>query len=303
MPTRDDRLAIDYAALRTGVAAVRVPRDAVSVSGSDARAFLQGQLSQDVEALEVGGSAWSLLLQPQGKVVAWLRVTCLSGDWFVLDVDGGYGEPVIERLGRFKLRVECEIRSLGWQCVAVRGPKSYEVKTGDAPVVAPVDWGGVTGVDLLGPEVAIPMGVPEAGREALEIVRIEGGIPAMGSELTEKTIPAEAGIVAPSVSFTKGCYVGQELVARIDSRAATTPRVLQGVAMAAGEIPPVGAVLHVAPRDVGALTSVAESPATGTPVALAYVRREIAPPADAEVVWNGHRLPARIRHLPLTQPR
>lgn len=299
MEARSDRHAIDYAALKTDAAAVRLPRDAVSVTGPDARAFLQGQLSQDVEILEVGESTWSLLLQPQGRVVAWVRVTRLAGVEFVLDVDGGYGPLVMERLGHFKLRVECEIRALGWQCVAVRGPRSRDAGAGGARVAASVEWGAVSGVDLLGPEVAIPVGVPEAGREALEVLRIEAGIPAMGSELTQKTIPAEAGIVARSVSFTKGCYVGQELVARIDSRGATTPRLLRGVTVAAGEIPPAGAMLHVGTRDVGVLTSVGESPETGTPVALAYVRREVSPPADAEVIWNGNRSPARIRHLPL----
>src|SRR5438105_13008988 len=111
----------------------------------------------------------------------------------------------------------------------------------------------------------------------------------MGSELDERTIPAEAGILAQTVSFTKGCYTGQELVARIDSRGGNVARRLRGVVMGDDVVPPVGAVLatpgaggDARPKALGRPTSVARSPAPGAPVALAYVRREaVAPPALA----------------------
>ena len=88
---------------------VRVPREFVQVEGPDAASFLQGQLSQDIERLSVGEAAWSFLLQPQGKVDAWLRVTRVAEDAFVLDVDDSYAEAVLARLNRFKLRVKAEL--------------------------------------------------------------------------------------------------------------------------------------------------------------------------------------------------
>src|SRR5438309_9279067 len=97
-----------------------VPRDVLRVSGPDAESFLQGQLSQDVAAIGIGDAAWALLLQPQGKVDAFVRVTRMAGDEFVLDTDAGWGDPVTKRLERFKLRTKAEIDALDWKCLAVR---------------------------------------------------------------------------------------------------------------------------------------------------------------------------------------
>ena len=92
--------------------AVRRPRDVVVVAGPDAGSYLQGQLSQDVEALPVGGSGETFVLQPTGKVDAWMRVTRLSAERYILDVDVGYGEVVVQRLTRFLLRTDCTVEAL-----------------------------------------------------------------------------------------------------------------------------------------------------------------------------------------------
>src|SRR5205085_1702728 len=155
---------------------------------------------------------------------------------------------------------------------------------------------GLAGADLVGPSAAAPPGVPSVAPEAYEAVRIEAGIPVMGHELDESTIPAEAGIVDLSVSFTKGCYTGQELVARIDSRGGNVPRRLRGLILA-GEAP-AGATLRADGKDVGVVTSVAVSPRLGT-VALAYVRRAVEPPADVDVACEGGATSARVEALPL----
>ena len=97
-------------------------RDVLRVSGADAVEYLQGQLSQDIAALGVGESADSLLLTPQGKLDALVRVSRTGDDELVLDVDGGFGEAVAARLARFKLRVKVAIEPLAWRCVALRGP-------------------------------------------------------------------------------------------------------------------------------------------------------------------------------------
>ena len=274
------------------VFAVRVPRDVVRVSGPDAASFLQGQLSQDVVKLEVGSCAWTFVLQPQGKVDAWFRITRLAEDAYLCDVDSGWGAVIVARLQRFKLRVKLDIDLLEWQCVAVRGVAAADVDAESlgAPIAAPVEWAGTVGVDLLGPAVALPPGVPLGDHAIYDAWRVSVGMPSMGAELDESTIPAEAGVVDLSVSFTKGCYTGQELVARIDSRGNRTPRKLRRVVLAdaaEGVVP--GTVLLAADgHEVGVLTSVAG------PLALAYVRREVEPPAVVSV--NG--IAATVEVLP-----
>ena len=130
-------------------------------------------------------------------------------------------------------------------------------------------------------------------------MRIEAGIPVMGRELDENTIPAEAGVVDMSVSFTKGCYTGQELVARIDSRGGNVPRRLRGVILGDGTVPPVGATVQSESKEVGRVTSAAFSPRFDAPVALAYVRRAVEVPAEVVVEWDGGSSPARVEALPL----
>jgi folate-binding protein YgfZ len=121
----------------------------------------------------------------------------------------------------------------------------------------------------------------------------------MGREIDDKTIPAETGVVDRAVSFTKGCFTGQELVARIDSRGGNVPRHLRGVVVGTNVVPPAGATVEAEGKDVGVLTSVAESLERRAPVALAYVRRAIEPPADVTLRWDGGSAPARVEELPL----
>lgn len=245
--------------------------------------------------MAVGASTWALLLQPQGKMVALLRVLRVGDEEIVLETDGGFGAAVIERLNRFKLRVKADLDPLAWRCLAVRGPSAHDVVSGG--VVA--DWPGLAGADLVGESPVAPDGVRLCSVEAYEAVRIEAGIPVMGKELDESTIPAEAGVVDRSVSFTKGCYTGQELVARIDSRGGNVPRHLRGVILPEGAMPPAGATIQADGKESGRLTSVTFSPRLGVAVALAYVRRAVEAPADVVVDWDGGSSPARVEALPL----
>src|SRR5687767_1292402 len=172
--------------LRTTEGVVRIEREVVVVSGPEARPFLQGQLSQDVDALGVGASAWSLLLQPTGKVDAWLRVTRTGEDELALDVDPAYGDAVLARLQRFKLRTQAELAPARWTGWALRGPSVERREGVGAEVLAlPAGWPDVTGVDLLGEDVPRPAGLDELPAAALEALRIEVGVPAMGAELTD----------------------------------------------------------------------------------------------------------------------
>ena len=270
----------------TGTVAALVPRDAVRTTGADAAAFLQGQISQDVEAVEPGDSAWSLVLAPQGKVDAWFRLTRLGENEFLVDLDAGFAEALVARLERFKLRVDATFEILeGWQMLSIRG-SSGGLDGLDAVRVelrAPVAWPGFEGVDLLGPEVSLPAGA-EASAAAMEAARIRAGWPAMGRELTERTIPAEVGgLVESSVSFTKGCYTGQELVARIDSRGGNVPRPVRLLEIRGdGGVSP-GDEITVDGKAVGEITSAAADPDSAMTVALGQVHRRVEPPAAATV--------------------
>lgn len=248
-------------------------RDVVTASGDDAASYLQGQISQDVDALGVGDNAWSLILQPQGKVDALFRITRVAPDSFLLDVDPGWGEALLARLQRFRLRVRVDLSLESWNHHAYRNETCDEV---EAPIVAAIDWNGA-GTDVIGPQLSDPE------REAIglaeyELLRIEAGIPAMGSELGENTIPAEAGIVERTVSFTKGCYTGQELVARIDSRGTRPPRSLH-IARGAGPVPVVGDPIIVDGTEAGVFTSAVPSPEGW--VGLVYLKRAFDAPLTA----------------------
>jgi tRNA-modifying protein YgfZ len=296
-------LANGYWTLRNDVAAVAVERDLVVVDGVDAESFLQGQLSQDVTTLAITGPAWSFLLQPTGKVDAWLRVARLGAERFVLDVDAGFGGLVVARLQRFKLRVKADIAQVdGWRAVTVRGPNlaAVDLDSADAELIVPADWPGLPGADLFGPLVHAPVDTNTVAPAVLEVLRIECGVPRMGAELDERTIPGEAGasVLDRSVSFTKGCYTGQELVARIDSRGGNVPRHLRLLSLETSEPPAVGAAIEVDDKVVGAVTSSAFSPGREAAVALGFVGRAVEPTAEAVVVDGARRLNARVDALP-----
>ena len=258
--------------------AVRRPRDVVAVVGPDARTYLQGQLSQDVEALEVGGSAETFLLQPAGKVDAWMRVSRLADDHFLLDVEEGFGPQVVARLTRFLLRTDCTVQEVQWDLVTVIDAEASAFSPPVGGLALAVEWPGLVAVDLLGPSVELPGGLAEGSSGDWEARRIAAGIPAMGSEMDSTTIPGSTGVVERSASFTKGCYTGQELVARVNSRSAGTPtRIVRAVG--SGPAPAVGSDVTVDSDPAGHLTSVATL-GDGF-VALVSVRRAVATPAEA----------------------
>jgi tRNA-modifying protein YgfZ len=199
-------------------------RDHVIVEGPDALTYLHSQIAQDVRGLEVGGSLWTLVLEPSGKVESLARVTRTGDARFDFDTDAGFGEALAARLNRFKIRVDAEIS------------------------VAPA--------------------ASESPSDDHEAARVAAGWPRMGAEIVPgQTIPAVTGVVPVAVNFTKGCYPGQELVERMDSRGADAPMSLRIVDVAGGEA--VGDPLVVDGVEVGTITSV--SPAGG--LALAMIRR------------------------------
>lgn len=291
------------------IVAGRWARDVLVVRGPDAVTYLQGQVSADVMTLEPGQSTLGLLLEPNGKLGVLLRLWRTDEHVFVIDTDEGAGDRTIDRLRRFLLRTEVSIDRLGWDCVAVRGPGSVELAdrmdaTG-AELVGLGMWPGVDGLDLLGEEVSVPADLAPATPEELEVMRIRAGWPAYGAEIVSGVIPGEVGpwLITAGVSFTKGCYVGQELTTRINSRGNKVPRHLRTIELAAGIVAAPGddVVVLAAAGDlgtdegheldradvVGSVTSAAVDPRTGTTVALAYVKRSV--PDDATLGVAGQR--------------
>lgn len=270
------------------VTIARITRDVVTVSGPETITYLQGQLSQDVAGLEVGGSAWSFVLQPQGKVATWMRIDRAAPEVVRLDTDAGAGAGLVARLERFKLRTKVDI-TLD-EAVPVLAVRGVEVIDG-----VPCGWPEVVGSDVFDAEPDglpsdLPVDAVEVDADGYEELRIRAGVPAMGAEATEDTIPAELGpwAITASVSFTKGCYTGQELVARIDSRGGNVPRHLRGLV---GSGLAVGAAVTTAEgKDVGTVTSAAGD------VGLALLHRSVEVPAEVLVAGA----PARAVDLPMT---
>ena len=265
--------------------AALIERDVVRASGPDTISFLQGQVSQDVD-MPIGESRWSLLLEPTGKVHTWLRITRLGRDEVQLDTDAQFGGAMVERLSRFKLRTKCDFDAVRTvSCLAVRG------RAGDGLAIA---WPGVEGYDLLETDTA-PDGIEL--RDDYERTRIAAGVPAMGRELTGATIPVEAGqwLIDASVDFAKGCYTGQELVARVDSRGGNAPRPIRGLRIL-GEAVAGVAVVASDGRTLGELSSAWYEPARDETIALAALARAVEPPAEVTVELR----PARLVELPMT---
>ncbi len=292
----------EYRALRNAVAVVEATHDLVLVEGPDAGSFLQGILSQDIEAMIPGEVARSFLLNPNGKLTALLWV--LRGSERVgLFTDRGMGSTVSEALNYFRIRVKAEVvldERPTWALVGPDAGATLDLgdrwAERDGSILAPAPLPGLPRVLVAGD---LPVsGLPRAGSIAMTSVRVEAGEPVMDVDVDEKTIPQETGLVPESVSFTKGCYLGQELVARIDSRGHVN-RHLRGIVMTRNVLPPDGAEVWFGDRMSGTLTSVSESLGVMAPIALCLLRREVAPGTEVEVRWEGGSTPAIAKELPL----
>ena len=279
---------LETEALRHGAGAYRTVRDVLAVRGVDAESYLQGQLSQDLTALAVGGSADSLLLEPDGKLTALLRVTRTDGQGFVLDVDGGYGETVAARLRRFLLRSKVELEPLDWRCLSLRGPAVPEAASGLLDRARPSAgcWrcpsSGTAGRGwtcwVRPTSCSVPTSSRPAWCAAVPMRSRRAALwracrPWAPSSPPRRSRP-KPGVVERTVSFTKGCYTGQELVARIDARGSNVPRRLVGLVAGVDEEPLArGMTLHAGePPDgdgaaddkvVGTVTSAARSSELG----------------------------------------
>ena len=235
-----------------------IARGTLNVVGVDAAKYLQGQLSNDVAGLAVGASCWSFLLEPSGKLGFVVRVLRDGAESFTIDTDAGVAARVETRLRRFLIRtkatlavgetvVDLDGHGVGAELVGWWGDGTHRVT--DAP---PTIEGG----------------------QLAESRRFGAGWPG-AAELLDGLIPGETGLVPVAASFTKGCYTGQELVARIDSRGNNVPKLLHRVLLESAAV--AGDEIVVDGTSVGSLTSVSGL------AALAYVRRSVTAPFNALV--------------------
>jgi folate-binding protein YgfZ len=283
----------------------RSERGQLLVSGPEAADYLQGQLTNDIEAIGPGDGAYAALLDRKGHMQGDMRVL-RPGEatdlW--LDSEPEATEAVRRHLQMYKIGRDVEVSDVGEEraILSLIGPRAVEiagsaalpenaceeVTIGGARCLA---VGAAGGVDVFAPaterdrvwDALLGAGAAEVSPEAAEIVRIEAGRPRFGAEMGTETMPAEAGIVEQAVSFTKGCYIGQETVARLHYKGKPN-RHLRGLRLSAPA--PAGAPLRLGEKEVGTLGSAAVSPALGS-IGLAVLRREAAPGATVAVGEDG----------------
>ena len=240
--------------------------DLVWFRGTDALRFLDDLLSQDLAGMAPGEVGRSLLLSPRGKLNHMLWV--LRGEEELgLVTDPGRGEDLATTLGRYRIRVDVDVEPSSEPAWVVmesdEGPDPGSWLRRGSGLESDISWPGVRRTLVIGPRP----GVGEGSMDQYEALRIAAGEPRWGVDVDEGTIPQEAGLEEVAVDFTKGCYLGQELVARIDSRGHVN-RLLRILEFPGG-VPAAGSPIVAVDREVGTLTSVAGH------LGLAMVRREV----------------------------
>ena len=326
-----------YDVARSGAVWVERPaRGRLWLAGADRLSFLQGLLTNDTRALGPGRGCYAAYLTPQGRMIADMRLYEME-DGLLMTVPASVAAAVRDRFESlvFSEDVRVEDRTAALAQVGLHGPGAADAAEralgapgavrplaafhhrrlpfGDATlVVASTDeLGG--GLDLFveTPHAAALAGALGAagavavGAEVAEVLRVEAGVPEWGVDMDEETIPLEAGIEARAISFTKGCYVGQEVIVRVLHRGqGRVARRLVGLTIGdvdppASAVPAAGATLRAESRDVGRLTSTVRSPALNHAIALGYVHRDFALPGTRlVVVQRGATLSAVVTNTP-----
>ena len=307
-------LDAQYRVLREGAGVLaREGRRRIAVVGPEAADYLQGQVTNDVEGLAEGEGCYAALLDRKGRMQGDMRVLRTGATEFEIETESIAGDALLRHLSMYRVGREVEVDEVSDRAttVSVIGPGAVEA-AGCGPLGAEYahrrhQLGGIhvravatdVGIDLIVPAdgiAAIRDALARAGAEpvdeaAAEIVRVESGRPRFGAEMTTATIPAEAGINDRAVSFTKGCYIGQETVARLHYKGKPN-RHLRGLRLEAAAA--AGDPVALGDRDLGTIGTAVLSPAHG-PIALAILRREAEPGATVTV---GEGVQAELSELP-----
>ncbi|MCU1381770.1 MAG: hypothetical protein JWL71_467 [Acidobacteria bacterium] len=296
-------------------------RGRIVVSGTERASYLQGLLTNDIVALKAGQGCYTAYLTAQGRMIADLFAYEL-GDVMLLTMSGGVTATVMARLDQFIFSEDVQLGDVSgtFAQIAIVGPAAAAAAasivagisdatlrgmpehgnaraewTGGAAIITRITDAGEGGFDLFvehGQAAAlktalVAAGVIELDEATAEAVRIESGIPVFGRDMDAETIPLEAGIEPRAISFTKGCYVGQEVIIRVLHRGhGRVARKLVGLTLAGETAPQAGAPVRAGDREIGAVTSSTFSPALNRGIALAYVHRDFLEPGTMVMVGD-----------------
>jgi folate-binding protein YgfZ len=322
--------AAAYDAARRRAAVVRrADRGRIVVSGPDRASYLQGLFTNDIAALRAGLGCYTAYLTAQGRMIADAWVYEL-GDVMLLSVAAEVKPTLLAKLDQYLFSEDVQLGDVTdtFDQLGIVGPHAAAIvstltgidetrlsglpehgnvrheSAGSPVIVTRTSDTGEPGFDLYIDTARMgeaetglaQLDVPTLDDETAEAIRIETGVPRFHRDMDEDTIPLEAGIESRAISFTKGCYVGQEVIIRVMHRGhGRVARRLVGLALDGGDVPTAGAAVASGDRAIGQVTSATFSPALQRPIALAYVHRDfVAPGTPVQVgASNGH-----VAHLP-----
>jgi len=327
-------LLAEYTAVRQGAGVIdRGARGRIVVRGADRKRFLHALLTNDIALLAPGTGCYAALLTPQGRMIADMQVFEL-GEVMLLDVKREVKDLLLERLDQLIFSEDVQLGDVSdaWGCVGVYGPQAADVAgralagdfsqygpfqnsrtefQGKLVVVARSDGFGLPGILLFTATERVPAltgtllasGAVPLSAGVAEVLRVEAGDPAFLIDMTNDTIPLEAGIETRAISYLKGCYPGQEVIIRIRDRGhGKIARKLVGLTIAGNGVPAAGSLMVDGDKDVGHVTSAVFSPTLAMPVALGYVHRDFAKPGSTVTIVDGdRRVPGTVVELPFVR--
>jgi len=332
--------AAEYAALRAAAGVLDLScRGRLCLTGADRQRFLNGQVTNNVKDLKSGEGCYAAILTPRGKMQSDLNIYCLP-DELLLDLEPGYAPAVSQWLEKYIIADDVQLVDVSphYGLLSVQGPRSADVAQTSGLNLAvpdkPMNFTSATdavlgefylvnhprvgamGFDLFVPTTALrsaaeklvaaanSLGGCACGWQALEIARVEDGRPRFGADMDENNLPPEAGIETQAISYTKGCYTGQEVIARIRTYGQVA-KSLRGLRLADDlkALPARGDKLFKDGKEVGHITSAVKSPLSQTNLALGYVHRT-ANNVGAELILRtgDGESPAKIVQLPFEKP-
>jgi folate-binding protein YgfZ len=326
----------EYNALRRTAALLDLSsRGRLRLLGSDRRSFLNGQVTNDVAGLQDGEGCYAALVNAKARIQSDLNIYCLP-DEILLDFEPGYSQTVSARLNQYIIAEDVQVVDLSaeYGLLNLEGPQAsnallaalppsalpaapyrivrhQDAECGDLYIACHLRT-GLPGFDCLVPASGLQslwarlenathqVGGQACGWQALEWLRVESGLPRFGQDMDDTNLAPETGITERAINYRKGCYIGQEVIARIRTYGQVT-RALRGLQFIdeLTELPVRGDKLLKAGREVGYLTSVIRSPVLDRHVALGYVRREVNEPGTELVLQSNARTSHAVTIVPL----